>query len=247
MQIKKENIVLLPLTKIKPYKKNAKKHPKEQVERIANSIKRFGFTIPILVDGNNIVIAGHGRCLAAKMLGIKEVPCLVKETWTEEEVKAYRLIDNKVNESTWDEVLLRNEIEELEIDMEEFGFDFSIENENEESKYTMKTNVPHYEIKGEMPDISELVDDSKTKELLIDIKLSNAPEEVKKFLRLASYRHLKFNYSKIAEFYANSEKEVQELMEETALVIIDIDDAIANGYTLLSKQIDFLRGVDDET
>lgn len=124
MQIKKENIVLLPLTKIKPYKKNAKKHPKEQVERIANSIKRFGFTIPILVDGNNIVIAGHGRCLAAKMLGIKEVPCLVKETWTEEEVKAYRLIDNKVNESEWDEKLIDEELESiLEINMFDFGFD----------------------------------------------------------------------------------------------------------------------------
>lgn len=129
MQIKKENIVLLPLTKIKPYKKNAKKHPKEQVERIANSIKRFGFTIPILVDGNNIVIAGHGRCLAAKMLGIKEVPCLVKETWTEEEVKAYRLIDNKVNESEWDRERTNEELDELYglFDMSEFGFNIGIE------------------------------------------------------------------------------------------------------------------------
>lgn len=123
MQIKEENIVLLPLKKIKPYKNNAKKHPKEQVERIAKSIERFGFTIPILVDGNNIVIAGHGRCLAAKMLGIKEVPCLVKETWTEEEVKAYRLIDNKTNEGNYDFNLIDMELEKIiDIDMSDFGF-----------------------------------------------------------------------------------------------------------------------------
>lgn len=139
MQIKKENIVLLPLTKIKPYKKNAKKHPKEQVERIANSIKRFGFTIPILVDGNNIVIAGHGRCLAAKMIGIKEVPCLVKETWTEEEVKAYRLIDNKVNESTWDEKIIDEELKQiLEIDMDVFGFEIDEPEELEEIEPDVK-------------------------------------------------------------------------------------------------------------
>lgn len=134
MQIKKENIVLLPLTKIKPYKKNAKKHPKEQVERIAKSIERFGFTIPILVDGNNIVIAGHGRCLAAKMLGIKEVPCLVKETWTEEEVKAYRLIDNKTNEGSYDFNLIDMELEKIiDIDMSDFGFGL-LENEEEKKK-----------------------------------------------------------------------------------------------------------------
>lgn len=124
MQIEKENIVLMPLKKIKPYKKNAKKHPKEQVERIAKSIEKFGFTVPILVDGNNVVIAGHGRCLAAKMLGIEVIPCLVKENWTEEEIKAYRLIDNKVNESTWDEKLIDEELKTiLDVDMSEFGFD----------------------------------------------------------------------------------------------------------------------------
>ena len=144
MQIKEENIVLLPLKKIRPYKNNAKKHPKEQVERIAKSIERFGFTIPILVDGNNIVIAGHGRCLAAKMLGIKEVPCLVKETWTEEEVKAYRLIDNKTNESNYDFNLIDMELEKIiDIDMSDFGFDIDmsdkdIEQAMKEVKFKVK-------------------------------------------------------------------------------------------------------------
>lgn len=87
-------------------------------------------------------------------------------------------------------------------------------------KYTMKTNIPQYEIKGEMPDISELVDTGKVKELLHKIKQSNVSEEEKKFLRYGACRHLCFNYSKIAEYYANADKEMQELMEETTFMFL---------------------------
>lgn len=104
-----------------------------------------------------------------------------------------------------------------------------------------KTNIPQYEIKGEEPDISELVDTSKTKELIEAIKQSNVPTEIKQFLKLAAYRHLCFNYSKIAEYYAHADKETQELMEQSALVIIDFGDAIRNGFVQLSEQISLLR------
>lgn len=66
------NIVYKSIKELKPYKKNAKKHPKEQVEQIANSIKEFGFTQPVLIDKNNCVVAGHGRILGAKKAGLKE-------------------------------------------------------------------------------------------------------------------------------------------------------------------------------
>lgn len=244
-----KQIVMRNIKDLKPYKKNAKKHPKEQVERIANSIKEFGFTQPVLIDKNNCVVAGHGRILGAKAAGLKEVPTLCLDDLTEEQIKAYRLADNKLNESDWDSVLLAEELDELNsvLDMEQFGFDLAKEIEEEQNKYTMKTNIPQYEIKGEEPDISELVDTSKTKELLEEIKRSNVPTEIKQFLKLAAYRHLCFNYSKIAEYYAHADKETQELMEQSALVIIDFGDAIRNGFVQLSEQISLLReGIEDE-
>lgn len=129
-----DNIVYKSIKELKPYKKNAKKHPKEQVEQIANSIKEFGFTQPVLIDRNNCVVAGHGRILGAKKAGLKEVPTLCLDDLTEEQIKAYRLADNKLNESEWDFNLLDEELGMLadNIDMSLFGFDIAGEIEQEE-------------------------------------------------------------------------------------------------------------------
>lgn len=119
------NIVYKNIKELKPYKKNAKKHNKEQVEQIANSIKEFGFTQPVIIDKNNCVVAGHGRILGAKKAGLKQVPTVTLEELTEEQIKAYRLVDNKLNESEWDYSLLDEELEDLigDMDMDLFGFD----------------------------------------------------------------------------------------------------------------------------
>lgn len=123
MEQNKMNIVYKNIKELKPYKKNAKKHNKEQVEQIANSIKEFGFTQPVIVDKNNCVVAGHGRILGAKKAGLKQVPTVCLEDLTEEQIKAYRLVDNKLNESEWDNDLLKQSLDEIaEIDMEVFGF-----------------------------------------------------------------------------------------------------------------------------
>lgn len=246
----KIQIVYKKIGDLKPYKKNAKKHPKEQVERIANSIKEFGFTQPVIIDKDNCVVAGHGRILGAKKAGLKNIPTVCLEDLTEEQIKAYRLVDNKTNESAWDEILLGQELEELQevMAMDLFGFDLAAEIEDEERKYTAKTNIPQYEIHGEAPDISELCDKTKTNELLQRIRNSNVSEDVKQFLKMGAYRHLRFNYAKIAEYYAQADKETQELMEDSALVIIDFEDAIAKGYVQLSEQVQLLKGAqEDET
>ena len=135
-----DNIVYKPIKELKPYKKNAKKHPKEQVEQIANSIKEFGFTQPVLIDRNNCVVAGHGRILGAKKAGLKEVPTLCLDDLTEEQIKAYRLADNKLNESEWDSGLLKESLDEiLDLDMEMFGFsDSDILEETEEVEGEIK-------------------------------------------------------------------------------------------------------------
>ena len=133
----KLNIQYKPIKELKPYKKNAKKHDKKhdkkQVEQIANSIKEFGFTQPVIIDENNEVVAGHGRILGAKKAGLKEVPTVCLSDLTEEQVKAYRLVDNKLNESEWDFDLLDEELDLLteEINMDLFGFEmFEEQTEN---------------------------------------------------------------------------------------------------------------------
>lgn len=104
-------------------------------------------------------------------------------------------------------------------------------------KYTDKTDIPQYKPTGEKPEISELIDESKTHELIAEIETSNVSREEREFLKKAAYRHLAFNYRKIAEYYTHADKEAQELMEKSALVIIDYNDAIKYGYAKLSKKI----------
>lgn len=126
-------ITNIAINKIKPYEKNAKKHPEEQVEKIAKSIEQFGFQQPLVVDKNNVLIIGHGRLLAAKYLKMSEVPCVKAEELDKEQVKALRLADNKVAESEWDMDLLGEELGDiLDIDMEEFGFDLSLDDDDDE-------------------------------------------------------------------------------------------------------------------
>ena len=118
-------IEMLKVKDLKPYKKNAKKHPKKQSERIANSIEQFGFNDPIAICKDNVVISGHGRLEAMKQLGYAEVPCIRLDHLTDEERKAYTLAHNKVAESEWDYSLLDDEINSItEFDMGDFGFEF---------------------------------------------------------------------------------------------------------------------------
>lgn len=103
-----------------PYERNQKKHDDKQIANVANSIKRFGWQQPIVVDSKDVVIIGHCRLLAAKKLGLKEVPVVVADDLTEDEVRELRIADNKTNESPWDLNLLDADIAELSFD----GFDF---------------------------------------------------------------------------------------------------------------------------
>lgn len=105
------------------------------------------------------------------------------------------------------------------------------------SIYTSKIKSPVYEIRGDKPKLDDLVESEKFRELVKKIDESVAPEGVKKFLRMAATRHLKFNYAKIAEYYAHSSPQVQELFEQSALVIIDFDAAIENGFVQMNKRL----------
>ena len=129
MSKNKPQIEALPVTSLVPYAKNSRTHSDEQVAQVAASIKEFGFTNPILVDGDNVLIAGHGRLLAAQRLGLNEVPCIRLSHLTESQKRAYVIADNKLAMNAgWDDDLLMLEIG----DLKDEGFDVSLTGFSEE-------------------------------------------------------------------------------------------------------------------
>jgi ParB-like chromosome segregation protein Spo0J len=122
-----DDVERIPPDTLIPYSNNAKEHPDEQVKKIASSIKNYGWDQPIVVDGENEIIKGHGRLQAAELLGLSEVPIIRREDLTEAEAKASRIADNKTAESPWNNDLLASELEVLEqtdsIAMDTLGFD----------------------------------------------------------------------------------------------------------------------------
>ena len=128
------NVIEIELSKIKPYEKNPRKND-HAVDGVAESIKQFGFQQPIVVDKNNVIVVGHTRYKAAQKLGMTTVPCVRADQLTKEQVKAYRIADNKLNElATWDFELLGEELTSFEFNFEPFEFDlpsYRIETINE--------------------------------------------------------------------------------------------------------------------
>lgn len=135
-------ITNIAIDKIIPYKKNAKKHPVAQIRQIANSIKEFGWGQPLVLDKNNVIIVGHGRLEAAKLLGLKEVPTITVDL-TEEQAKAYRLADNKLNESEWDMGLVIEELKGLTTELLDLtGFDRDLIIEPDDKDDEIPENAP---------------------------------------------------------------------------------------------------------
>ena len=122
-------IINKKVTDLIPYENNPRRN-EQAIEYVAKSIKEFGFKVPIVIDKNNVIVTGHTRLEASKRLGLKEVPCIMADDLTEDQIKAFRLADNKVSEfSKWDNDLLQIELDDIDIDMEEFGFDLDIGDE----------------------------------------------------------------------------------------------------------------------
>lgn len=220
-------IVMRKIGELKPYENNPR-HNDMAVDAVAASIQQFGFKNPVIIDKDGVIVAGHTRYKAAKKLGITDIPCISADDLSEEQIKAFRLADNKTAElAEWDEDLLGKEMQD--------------------DKYTLKVKIPQYEITGECPEISDMLDSSKADELIQEVEAADIPEEIREFLIQAARRHNVFNYRNIAEYYAHAEPEVQKLFEKSALVIIDVNDAIANGYVQLATDItDIMEGEADE-
>lgn len=141
----KLKIEYVDINNIKPYKKNPRKN-EEAIPYVMESIKQFGFKNPVILDKDNVIVAGHTRIESAKRLGITEIPCIYADDLTDEQIKAFRLADNKVAEiAEWDIDLLDTELDDiLNIDMSDFGFDLDLEDEEEQEI-----------IEDEVPDVPE--------------------------------------------------------------------------------------------
>ena len=211
----------------------------DKFKKLVKSIQEFPEMLklrPIVVDEDMMVLGGNMRLKASKEAGLKEVWIDVAEGLTEEQKKEFTVKDN-VGFGEWEWDILANEWDSVQL--AEWGLDVW-ENEDdvkEEEVYTKNIEAPTYEPKNEKPKEEELYNEDKVKELIKKIGLSNIEKEEKEFLIKAAYRHTVFNYQSIADFYAHSNKEVQELMEDSALVIIDFNKAIKNGYVILTKKL----------
>lgn len=153
-------IEYLKTSSIKPYEKNAKKHDKKQVRNVAESIKQFGFVQPVVVDKNNNIIIGHCRLEAAKKLNLEEVPCVMVDDLTDEQVKKLRLLDNKLNESEWDIDLIAEEI--VDLDFDDFDVDWELPEDEEMETYEQR--MQEFQSRMDSGELSE--DDEEYQEFL---------------------------------------------------------------------------------
>jgi hypothetical protein len=235
---------LIKCNSLKPHPKNRNKHPEDQIERLAKILEYQGVRAPIVVSkrsGN--IVKGHGTLKAIKKNGWTEAPVVYQDFTDEDQEWLFLQSDNAI--AMWAELDLKG----INADLEDLGpFDIDligIKNftENASDKdllsdfYSTKIESPVYTPKGENPPIKKLVDKSKTKKLVEDIEAKDLDKEIKEFLIAAAQRHNVFNYELIAEYYAHAPKDVQELMENSALVIIDFKKAIEHGFVQLTQDL----------
>lgn len=223
---------------------NYRKHNEKNKELIKRSLKECGFGRSILIDSEGVIIAGNGVFSQVP----KDTKMQVIQTYGDELIAIQRM-DLKTQDRARKELAKNdnltsdtseNDLDELLVDftreeLKEWGVDVGDVDEATKNPYTEKINIPQYDVVGEKPTVKELYNDEKCNALAEEIENSKLSEDEKKFLLKAATRHIVFNYRNIAEFYAGASKECQELMERSALVIIDYDDAIKNGYTELNE------------
>lgn len=236
------------MNKIKLDPNNYRKHGETNKRLINKSLAECGAGRSILVDNNDIVIAGNGVYEQSKALNI---PIRIIETdgteliaikrtdlsTTDEKRKLLALVDNHTSDTSEFDYDLIAEGFSTEV-LNDWDIDIFTDNEALEGDiYTQKIQSPIYEPSNEKPDITMLIDTTKTDELIKRIKETKIPTELKEFLKMAAQRHTIFNYSLIADYYAHSDNDIKKLMQDSALVIIDFNKAIECGFIKLTERI----------
>jgi hypothetical protein len=232
-------IELKKLSDLKPAPYNPRQSNAEQEKQLKSSLEKFGVVEPIIFNKQTgFIVGGHFRIRELKKLGYKEIECVIVDLNEADEKELNIRLNANTGSWDWDD-LANNWDEEQLIDwgLNIPNFD-NIENETIEEKYTNKIEIPIYEPSDKKPNISELYNLDKYNELITKINsLTSITKEQKEFLQFAATRHIIFNYQITADYYAHSNSEIQDLMEKSALVIIDFNKSIENGFVKMSKEI----------
>ena len=227
----------------------------EEFGKLRDSMRRIhGFlrTRPLLVEEDGTIKCGNKRFRALVRNGVKVVPAdYVRRLsdYTPEEVREFILQDN-LQRGDWDvdKLLAQYSADELKAlggGFDELIAEFAAKGAESEFEYSSKIEAPQYDITGDNPELEELYDTEKADALAKEIDEADVPKKVKAFLKVAAMRHVVFNFRNIAEYYAHADAKVQRLMEKSALVIIDFEDAIRNGFVVVSERMAALRGGDE--
>jgi hypothetical protein len=265
-----KSLRMVPASDLRPNPKNWRTHPKAQQDALRGVLAEVGLADACLArelpDGSLMLIDGH---LRAETLGDGDVPVLILDVTEAEADKLLATLDPLAAMAESDaakfDALLRNvdtgseALQQMlaataaQAGLYESLSDASGEDseggddESSENPYTDKVEVPPYAKIGDKPDLSQCFDEAYCLKLLTAIDASDLPENEKHFLRAAAYRHVVFNFQEIANYYAHSQADVQQLMEDSALVIVDLDAAIKNGWTALGASLDNLFAKDEPT
>jgi hypothetical protein len=233
----------LKISEIKLNPNNPRTIKDEKFKKLVNSIKEFPEMLeirPIVVNADNVVLGGNMRLRACKEAGMNEIPVIVAYNIPEERHGEFIIKDN-VGYGDWDWDMLANE---WDMDLlKDWGLD--VPSIADDDLYTTKVESPIYEPTDTLPDINLLYNLQVYNKLIDAINNSGIEEDIKQFLRIAATRHIEFNYREIANFYANTDKESQSLMEDSALVIIDYKKAIEKGFVKLYKDFENLSSIDE--
>lgn len=188
----KPEIVELPTKDLIPYVKNQKKHSDEQINKVAGSIAEFGFTSPIGVTSDRVVVFGHCRLEAAKKLGLKAIPCVVLDHLSDPQIKALRIADNKLNESEWDMDFLKFDLQSLKlenVDLENLGFNSSELNDILDN---LDDNPLNADIDSPEIEFSKEIDDEKNDYIVF---LFNSKDDFKQACDLLNIKSVTFQLS----------------------------------------------------
>lgn len=257
MNIINQTIETVPIDSLRPHPKNPRRG---NLEAITESISHNGFYGTVIAQkSTGLILAGNHRWLAAQANDAKEIPVI----WLDiDDDHALRILlaDNRTNDiAEYDDTLLTELLNDLaeetgtllgtgynEDDIDELLNELKpdLEPNQKEKGYDVLSNeysrtieTPIYEPKGDKPKEKDLYDRTKTNELLEEIQNADLPKHVKDFLTNAAERHTEFRFDRIAEYYCHAPAPVQDLMERSALVIIDFNKAIEYGYVKLTKRM----------
>lgn len=222
---------------------NYRKHSEDNKKKIKKSIDEAGLGRSVVMDADGVLVAGNGvASVLPKSTPIRIVETdgtelvVVKRTdlhTDDEKRKLLALADNATSDNVeWDMDAIAADGWQQD-ELSDWGISFGNAKEN----YSRKIEIPTYEPTGEDVPLSDLTDTTKYNQLCNDIEAAEIPGDVKEFLRLAAARHIVFDYARIGDYYANATPEIQDLMEKSALVIIDFNKAIENGFVKMTDEL----------